>query len=76
MSEEQEAARLFAWLDDVEGPRSWEELDLDQLPYSPPRQRGMFHADGLPWTQSDGLLIFANGADMRAWDQAATPPTR
>lgn len=76
MTEDQDARRLFAWLDDVEGPRSWDELDLDQLGYSPPRQRCMFHADGLQWTRADGLLVFANGADMQAWDAAAMKSAR
>lgn len=76
MTEGDGLPRLFAWMDDIEGPRSWQELDLDQLGFSPPRQRGMYHADGQPWTQADGLLIFATGADMRAWDEAATKPGR
>ncbi len=65
---------LFGWLADVDGPRSWQDLDLDQLGYTPPRRRHMFQSGGQPWTDPDGLLVFANDAALNGWLKEARPP--
>jgi hypothetical protein len=58
---------LFAYVDDVDGPCGWQDLNLDELAYTPARQRHMFHANGERWQDPNGLQHFANDAALKAW---------
>ena len=53
------------WLNHVNGPRSWDELDFEMLGATPPRSRGLFRADGQDWDRSHNMLVQV--VDLRTW---------
>ena len=74
MSGRSERVPVFiGWDGAGDAPCSWEDLNLDQLGHTPPRTRQMFRADGQPWTDPDGLLLFATTAELQAWEVATSP---
>ena len=58
---------LFTWLDEADGPRYWQDLDLDALPWTPPRSRGPLRWDGQPWRDSLSLQV-ATDAELKRWE--------
>lgn len=54
----------------ADGPVFWDELELDELGYTPPRLRRPFRGDGQPWSDDRGLMIFTDAAGLEAWLRA------